>query len=155
MTLTIPEDALDSQASPLPASDAIPILRRALKDAAKALAAARAVAQADADAGGCAHLNASPAYRVPPRLRDYITARDITCRFTICRQPVWCCDIDHTQPYDQGGRTCKCNNGGICRTHHQIKQLPGWALHQTAPGIFQWTTPCGRTYVTTPDTHPL
>jgi hypothetical protein len=98
---------------------------------------------------------ASLAYRVPPRLRDYITARDITCRFATCRQPVWCCDIDHTQPYDQGGRTCKCNNGGLCRTHHQIKQLAGWALHQTAPGIFQWTTPSGRTCTTTPDAHPF
>jgi hypothetical protein len=21
------------------------------------------------------------------------------------------CDSDHTQPYDQGGRTCECNTG--------------------------------------------
>ena len=138
-----------------PGSDRGQILLQAFRHAAKALAAARLSAKADAEAGGCAHLMASLAYRVPPRLRDYITARDITCRFTICRQPVWCCDIDHTQPYDQGGRTCKCNNGGICRTHHQIKQLPGWTLHQTAPGIFQWTTPCGRVYTTAPDTHSL
>ena len=41
------------------------------------------------------------------------------------------------------------------RTHHQIKQLPGWTLHQISPGVFQWTTPGGRTYTTTPDTHPV
>ena len=128
---------------------------QAFRHAAKALAAARLSAEADTDAGGCAHLMASPAYRVPPRLRDYITARDVTCRFTTCRQPVWQCDIDHNTPHDQGGRTCKCNKCGLCRTHHQIKQLPGWALHQVAPGVFRWTTPSGRTYTAVPDTHPL
>ncbi|MEP7025363.1 MAG: HNH endonuclease, partial [Actinomycetota bacterium] len=63
--------------------------------------------------------------------------------------------LDHTTPYDQGGPTCKCNIGGVCRTHHQVKQLPGWSLQQTAPGVFQWTTPGGRVYTTTPDIHPL
>jgi hypothetical protein len=153
-TLTIPEDIIDGQPPPSAGSDQAPTLLQALKHAAKALASARANAQADADAGGCAHLMASEAYQVPARLRDYITARDITCRFTTCRQPVWCCDIDHTEPYDQGGRTCPCNTGGLCRTHHLLKQLPGWTLCQAAPGIFQWTTPSGRTYITTPDTHP-
>jgi hypothetical protein len=161
MTVIIPEDILDGEPPPSPGPGPSPdsgpptILAQALRHASKTLALARTIAQADADAGGCAHLEASLAYRVPARLRDYITARDVTCRFTTCRQPVWQCDIDHTQPFDQGGRTCKCNNGGLCRTHHQIKQLPGWTLHQPAPGIFKWATPSGRTYTTTPDTHPL
>jgi hypothetical protein len=155
ITLTIAEDTLNREWAPLLGPDPPPILLQALRHASKALARARAIAEADAAAGGCAHLDESLAYRVPPRLRDYITARDLTCRSPTCRQPVWCCDIDHTVPYDQGGRTCKCNNGGVCRTHHQIKALPGWTLRQTAPGTFEWTTPGGRTYTATPDTHPL
>ena len=63
-------------------------------------------------------------------------------------------DLDHTTPYDQGGRTCGCNLGGHCRTHHKIKQLPGWTLTQPRPGHFQLTTPAGRTYTTTPDPYP-
>jgi hypothetical protein len=155
ITVTIPEDTLDGQLPPLPGPDPPPILQQAIQQATKALVAARVAAQADTEAGGCAHLMASSAYRVPARLRDFITARDVTCRFATCRQPVWCCDIDHTTPYDQGGRTCKCNNGGLCRIHHQIKQLPGWTLHQTSPGIFQWTTPGGRVYTTVPDIYLL
>ena len=42
---------------------------------------------------------------------------------------------------------------GWCRTHHQIKQLPGWTLTQPRPGHFQLTTPAGRTYDTHPDTY--
>jgi hypothetical protein len=169
ITLTITEDILDSEPLPAPEADqltgsgtspgsALPlILAQALRYAAKALGQARTIARADADAdaAGCAHLEASLAYRVPPRLRDYLTARDVTCRFTTCRPPVWQCDIDHTEPWELGGRTCKCNTGGLCRAHHQLKQLPGWTLRQISPGTFQWTAPSGRAYTTTPDTHPL
>ncbi len=47
--------------------------------------AARAAEQTAHDtqaAGGCAHTGATTAYRPTTRLRDYITARDLTCRFT-------------------------------------------------------------------------
>jgi hypothetical protein len=36
-----------------------------------------------------------------------------------------------------------------------LKHHPDWNLRQTAPGIFTWTTPAGRTYTATPDTHPM
>jgi len=159
VTLTIPEDIL---AHPPPAqrSAAGPdppggILAHALQAAGRALARARVAAAADAAAGGCAHGSASSSYRPPPRLKEYITARDLTCRFPTCRQPAWRGDLDHTIPYDQGGLTCRCNLGGLCRTHHRIKQHLGWTLHQTAPGIFAWTTPAGRTFSATPDMHPV
>ncbi|MGH3399735.1 MAG: hypothetical protein ACRDPO_34135, partial [Streptosporangiaceae bacterium] len=77
-----------------------------------------------------------------------------TCRNPRCRQPAHHADLDHTTPYDQGGLTCECNLGGYCRTHHKIKQLPGWTLTQPTPGHFQLTTPAGRTYTTTPDAYP-
>jgi hypothetical protein len=35
---------------------------------------------------------------------------------------------------------------GLCRLHHELKQLPGWQLSQDANGTFTWTTPAGLTY---------
>jgi hypothetical protein len=67
---------------------------------------------ADAAAGGCAHTAASLSYRPPPRLKEYIAARDLTCRFLRCRQPTWRGDLDQTIPFDDGGMTCGCNLGG-------------------------------------------
>jgi hypothetical protein len=108
-------------------------------------------ATADVAAGGCAHAKASLAYEVPTRLREFVNLRDLTCRFPTCRQPAWRCDCDHTRPFDQGGPTCCCNLGALCRYHHQVKQLDGWRLDQPSPGTFTWTTPTGRTYTIQPD----
>jgi hypothetical protein len=150
VTLTISKDRLAR-----PADKDLPrVLRRALRTAV--LAAARADEQAAMDraaAGGCAHGQESPGYRPPPRLREYVVARDWTCRFPTCRQPVWRCDLDHSVPYHKGGRTCACNLGGLCRFHHQIKQHSLWQLIQQAPGMFVWTTPAGRVYTAEPDRH--
>ena len=129
------------------------IYQRTLRAAARAAEQARLQALADVAAGGCAHTLASTAYQPPPLLREYITARDGTCRFPTCRQPVWRCDLDHCVPYHKGGRTCRCNLGGLCRFHHLLKQHQLWQLIQPNPGTFAWTTPAGRTYYTEPDTH--
>jgi uncharacterized protein DUF222 len=126
----------------------------ALRTAARALAEALAQAAADEVAGGCAHQSESRAYRPPPRLREFVTARDVTCRFLPCRQPAWRADLDHTLPWDDGGRSCRCNLGGGCRRHHQLKQHPRWQLRQDRPGVFTWTTPGGRTYTTGPGIQP-
>ena len=126
-----------------------------LRTARRALARAQRQAAADAAApGGCAHTTATAAYRPTTKIRDHVTARDQTCRHPRCRQPARHADLDHTTPWHQGGRTCGCNLGGYCRTHHQIKQLPGWTLTQPRPGHFRLTTPAGRTYLTTPDPYP-
>ena len=114
-------------------------------------AAERAAADAAAGAGGCAHTQASQAYQVPARLREFINLRDLTCRFPTCRQPAARCDIDHTRPHDQDGPTCTCNLGALCRFHHQLKQHRQWRLDQPAPGTFTWTTPTGRSYHVQPD----
>ena len=141
-------------------SSACPPLLRASAAAIRAAArraAARANAEAalDAEAAGCAHNTASAAYRPPPRIREFIAARDKTCRFDTCGQPAWRTDIDHTRPWHKGGLTCRCNLGGCCRTHHKIKQLPGWRLEQPQPGTFRWTTPAGRSYQVRPDPYPV
>ena len=130
------------------------LLERILAAAAEAASQAAARAAADSAApGGCAHTDASPAYRPPQSLREYVSARDLTCRFLTCRQPAARCDLDHTRPYDQDGITCSCNLGPACRFHHRLKQHPRWQLAQPAPGIFTWTTPAGRVYSAEPDSH--
>ncbi len=150
VTVTISPDAASSPAR----ADLPVILQRTFRAAAKAAEKARSRAAVDAEAaGGCAHGQASPSYQPPPRLREFVTARDVTCRFPPCRQPVWRCDLDHSVPFDQGGRTCSCNLGGLCRFHHQVKQLGGWKLVQPVPGTFAWVTPAGRTYYAEPDSH--
>jgi Domain of unknown function (DUF222) len=162
VTLTIPEDTLTSpppgnrnQTGPSSGPDPPgQILRLALHAAVRAAARARAAAAADAAAGGCAHTTATPSYRPPPRLRDHVTARDLTCRNPVCRQPAWRGELDHTIPWDQG-LTCSCNLGGMCKADHLLKHHPDWKLQQTAPGLFIWTTPSGRIYTVTPDAHPL
>jgi hypothetical protein len=117
-----------------------------------ALAKARERAAADRHAaGGCAHAEATASYRPPPRLREYVVARDQTCRYPSCGQPAWRGDLDHTHPWDKGGLTCRCNMGGLCRRHHRLKQLLGWDLVQPRPGTFRWTTPAGRAYTVEPD----
>jgi hypothetical protein len=140
----------DDLTAPKPQAGLPPILHRVL---AAAQAAACEAGACDTNGRGCAHTEATSAYRPTTRLWDYVTARDLTCRFRTCRQPATRCDLDHTTPFDQGGPTCSCNLGGICRFHHKIKQQPGWHLDQPAPGTFTWTTPAGRTYTIEPDTY--
>jgi hypothetical protein len=65
------------------------------------------------------------------------------------------CDIDHSVPYEAGGRTCSCNGGPKCRRHHRLKQDRRWRADQPTPGTFRWTAPSGRTYVTEPTRHPI
>jgi hypothetical protein len=154
VTVVVTEDLL----GPVPPSaDHAPagILAAIWRAATRGGAAAAARAEADRAADGCAHTGSTPAYRPGPALRDLVTARDRTCRFPPCRQPAWRADLDHTIPHHKGGRTCSCNLGGDCRTHHKIKQLHGWGLRQMRPGEFQWTTPAGRTYTITPDSYTL
>lgn len=129
-------------------SDAIPAA-----NAAGAEAASRAAL--DDAAGGCAHTMEAAGYRVPDRLRRWITTRDRTCRSPVCRQPAARCDQDHTRAYQRGGRTCSCGLGSLCRIHHQLKQLPGWHLAQDARGRFTWTTPAGLTYHKEPHCYPV
>jgi hypothetical protein len=152
VTLIISEDTVASYSpgGPEPPRPAGSVADAALKAAARALQAAREQAEQDSAAGGCAHTGESLAYRPPPRLREHVIARDLTCCNPVCGQPAWRSDLDHTIPYDQGGRTCRCNVGGACRRDHQLKQHPRWKLRQTRPGWFEWTAPSGRTYSTGP-----
>jgi hypothetical protein len=154
VTLTISQeliaDRLAQESSPLS-----PMAAAALAAAIGALDRALVQPGAAGPAQGCAHAGESPAYRPSQRLRELVIARDVTCRFPTCRQPAWRADLDHTIPYEQGGRSCACNLGGRCRKHHILKQHPRWKLEQNERGEFTWSTPAGRRYVTQPDVYQL
>ena len=102
----------------------------------------------------CDHRHQEPGYQPSRRLQHLINTRTPTCSAPGCRQPANRCDLDHTVPYNQDGRTCQCNLAPLCRHHHRCKQSEGWRLDQPRPGTLTWTTPAGRHYVTTPDGHP-
>jgi hypothetical protein len=145
--VTIPLTAL---AMPDPHADSwlsVALLRAAQRAAARA----RATHATNRAAGGCAHPGATGVYRPPPRLREFVVARDGTCTFPTCGQPAWRADLDHTIPWHHGGPTCACNLSARCRTHHKIKQLPGWKLDQHQPGHMTWRLPSGRSYETVGD----
>lgn len=103
----------------------------------------------------CAHLRESSSYRPGVRLRHLVMVRNPTCTAPGCRRPAQACDLDHTIPYEQGGRTCECDLGPLCRRHHRAKQAAGWHLEQVRPGVFTWTLPHGRSYTTRAEPYPL
>lgn len=88
-------------------------------------------------------------YRPPAALRDFVLARDRTCRKPGCLRPAHQCDIDHTVPFSDGS-TGQCNNGTLCRHHHLMKHHAGWSLLQDEAGVFTWKTPTGHVYTTSP-----
>jgi hypothetical protein len=103
------------------------------------------------ETGPCQHTRQTPGYQPGPKLRHLLAIRNPSCTAPGCRRPATRCDNEHTTPYDQGGRSCECNCGPVCRKHHRVKQTPGWHLTQPRPGTFAWATPSGRTFTTRPE----
>jgi hypothetical protein len=103
----------------------------------------------------CDHHSQEPGYEPSRRLQHLIRARSVTCSAPGCSRPAARCDLDHTVPYERGGRTCECGLAPLCRRHHRCKQAEGWRLEQPRPGVLVWHTPAGRTYITTPTEYPL
>jgi hypothetical protein len=104
--------------------------------------------------GTCDHARGETGYHPSRALQHLIRARSATCTAPGCRRPAARCDLDHTVPWDQGGRTCECGLAPLCRHHHRCKQAEGWRLAQPEPGVLVWRTPAGRTYATTPTVYP-
>jgi hypothetical protein len=100
--------------------------------------------------GPCHHARAEDRYRPSRKLQHLIKARNTTCTAPGCGRRAANCDLDHTDPHHQGGRTCECNLAPLCRHHHRCKQAEGWRLEQPEPGVLVWRTPSGRSYTTTP-----
>ncbi len=102
----------------------------------------------------CGHEREGPGYRPSNVLRHALQVRQRTCSAPGCRRAAERCDLDHTVPYTQGGRTCECGMAPLCRRHHRAKQAQGWRLEQPSPGDLIWWLPHGRTYQAEPDPYP-
>jgi hypothetical protein len=106
-------------------------------------------------AGPCDHKHQAKGHDPGRMLRHLTGILNSTCTFPPCRRPEHQADYEHSVPFDQGGRTCLCDAGPVCRTDHRAKQSAGWHLEQAgARGWFRWTTPSGRTYLSRPTQYP-
>ncbi|MEJ2870917.1 DUF222 domain-containing protein [Actinomycetospora sp. OC33-EN08] len=126
--------------------DAIGFLRRA----ARALARERA----RPDHEHPSRTTAEAGNRLPStRLRDWVAARDRTCRAPGCSVDAAACDADHTLAVIDGGQTVADDLGALCRSDHLFKHDDdaGWTVHQTSPGRFEWTSPTGRVHTREPE----
>ncbi|HEY3091239.1 MAG TPA: DUF222 domain-containing protein, partial [Jatrophihabitantaceae bacterium] len=86
-------------------------------------------------------------YRPPANLTDHASARDHTCTFPGCRRPARLCDLDHTEPWADGGETNRANVSALCTRHHNAKHDAGWRVKRRQDGTSTWTGPTGHTYV--------
>jgi hypothetical protein len=83
--------------------------------------------------------------RPPQKLRDYIVARDRTCRFPGCGQPARRCDLDHVKPARRG-KTSADNMIPLCRHHHRLKTHHHWQVTLNPDSSVVWRSPAGREY---------
>ncbi|WP_277883545.1 HNH endonuclease signature motif containing protein [Arthrobacter sulfonylureivorans] len=92
-------------------------------------------------------------YRPPADLARMVRKRDEVCPFAGCRKHGKACQIDHTQAFRADGATGETDAGNLgppCETHHGLKTNAGWKMAQPSPGVFEVTTPAGRTYTDRP-----
>lgn len=87
-------------------------------------------------------------YEPPQALKDFLIARDRTCRFPGCRRSAALSDLDHAQSWDEGGSTSVENLGALCRRHHRLKTHDGWSVTSNLDGSCTWTSPLGKKFFT-------
>ncbi len=94
-------------------------------------------------------------YKPPAALRDFIIARDRTCRFPSCNRPACRCELDHILAWDDGGQTNEPNLQALCCRHHHMKHDTDWTVERRPDGTTIWTNPAGKTYTVDPATYPI
>jgi len=96
-------------------------------------------------------LEPTESYRLRDADREFVQARDLTCRMPGCDRPIHDADLDHTISWGEGGPTHPSNEKGYCRHHHLLKTFrDGWEEVQHPDGTVQVTTPTGHTYTSIP-----
>ncbi|WP_344381351.1 HNH endonuclease signature motif containing protein, partial [Georgenia ruanii] len=85
-------------------------------------------------------------YRPPADLARWVRERDRSCASPGCPTPAWQCQIDHTNPWSQGGTTSADNLGPLCTGDHLLKTAGLFKVRQPTPGVFEWRTPSGHAY---------
>jgi hypothetical protein len=90
-------------------------------------------------------------YRLREADREFVQARDLTCRMPHCNRPIHETDLDHTISWNDGGPTHPSNEKGYCRRDHLLKTFrDGWSEVQNPDGTIEITTPTGHTYTSIP-----
>ncbi|KRE38370.1 hypothetical protein ASG73_05320 [Janibacter sp. Soil728] len=90
----------------------------------------------------------NPRYVVTEGMRDFVQARDETCRMWGCNRAIdqGCSltngDLDHATEWPQG-ESCPANLSGLCRHHHRLKHTPGWTHRLHEDGRTEWISPAG------------
>jgi len=88
-----------------------------------------------------------------PAARQYLIARDQTCRTPFCDAPIR--HADHTNPYANGGPTTITNGQGLCERCNYTKMAAGWTTRTAPDGIgVITTTPTGHTIRSDPPPPP-
>ncbi len=80
--------------------------------------------------------------------RRHVEARHPSCIFPGCRMPAVDCDLDHRQPWSDGGPTTVDNLVPLCRHDHNIRHHSGWTHRALPNGDHIWTSRLGHTYTT-------
>ncbi len=80
--------------------------------------------------------------------RRLVESRDVTCVFPGCRAPSTSCDLDHRDPYAEGGRTHPEQLVPLCRKDHVIRHK-GWTHSSNGDGTHTWSSPFNLIYTTT------
>lgn len=97
----------------------------------------------------------NPRYAVTDSMRDFVAARDETCRMYGCNRRIktGCtetnADLDHATPWPQGP-SCPTNLSGLCRHHHRLKHTPAWSHTLHPDGRTEWVSPGGVSASTFP-----
>lgn len=87
-------------------------------------------------------------YEPAQHLKDFLIARDRTCRFPGCRRSALLSDLDHAQSWESGGHTSAENIGALCRRHHRMKTHDGWSVASFPDGSCTWRSPLGKEFFT-------
>ena len=83
--------------------------------------------------------------------RQFLVARDQTCRGPFCDAPIR--HADHVVSHDNGGPTRTANGQGLCERCNYTKEEPGWHSEVDEHGI-TITTPTGHTARSVPPLPP-
>ncbi len=95
-------------------------------------------------------------YRPPTNLRDFVIARDRTCRMISCNRRADRSELDHITAWEDGGTTNPANLHPLCPRHHHAKHQAGWHVQRDDDtGATEWTSPTGRRYQKPPDPYPI
>jgi hypothetical protein len=86
-----------------------------------------------------------------PDLIDYIKMRDRSCRQPGCSVRAERSEIDHTIRREHHGVNSPDNTAALCRFHNLMRERSDWNLEQPMEGTLVFTSPAGRSYVTTPE----